>query len=79
MARAYSLYRGMYLLSYGLICIAVPYYNAINIRIVSTEISFVSQQESSVSRIEEWRLESGYPLGASAIALIQVRNVECLI
>lgn len=42
-------------------------------------MSFVSQQENSVNRVEEQRLELSYSLGVSAMALVQVRNVECLI
>lgn len=41
------------LLSYGFVCIILPYYEAVNIRRVSMESSFVSQQENSVSGMEE--------------------------
>lgn len=39
---------------------------------------FLSKRILSV-RLKNKRLESTYPLGVSAIALVQVRNVECLI
>lgn len=45
---------------------------------VSIEISFVSEQENSVNRVEVQRLGSSFPLGISAMALVQVRKVECL-
>lgn len=51
----------------------------VNGKIEPVEISFVSQQYNSINSFEEQRLESGYPLGVSAIVMAQVRKVKCLV